>query len=73
MQAVPIVSKARFLEKRGELYELSKGASLFSARLKLTPIYLFLFNDLLIITCKKRQAKGYTPHTDQLLQRFLTI
>ncbi|CDQ83075.1 unnamed protein product [Oncorhynchus mykiss] len=67
LKAVPIVSKARFLEKRGELYELSKGASLFSSRLKLTPIYLFLFNDLLIITCKKRQAKGYTPHTDQQL------
>nr|XP_029525895.1 rho guanine nucleotide exchange factor 15-like isoform X3 [Oncorhynchus nerka] len=62
LKAVPIVSKARFLEKRGELYELSKGASLFSSRLKLTPIYLFLFNDLLIITCKKRALYGDRPH-----------
>ncbi|XP_045080449.1 uncharacterized protein LOC123492200 isoform X2 [Coregonus clupeaformis] len=57
LKAVPIVSKARYLEKRGELHELSKGASLFSARLKLTPIYLFLFNDLLIITCKKSSER----------------
>ncbi|XP_064836867.1 rho guanine nucleotide exchange factor 15-like isoform X2 [Oncorhynchus masou masou] len=63
LKAVPIVSKARFLEKRGELYELSKGASLFSSRLKLTPIYLFLFNDLLIITCKKRALYGDRPHS----------
>ncbi|XP_055798949.1 rho guanine nucleotide exchange factor 15-like [Salvelinus fontinalis] len=68
LKAVPIVSKARFLEKRGELYELSKGASLFSARLKLTPIYLFLFNDLLIITCKKSSERYMvTDHTHRSL------
>ncbi|XP_036789258.1 rho guanine nucleotide exchange factor 15 isoform X2 [Oncorhynchus mykiss] len=68
LKAVPIVSKARFLEKRGELYELSKGASLFSSRLKLTPIYLFLFNDLLIITCKKSSERYMvTDHTHRSL------
>ncbi|XP_028839814.1 ephexin-1 [Denticeps clupeoides] len=53
LKAVPVVTKARFLEKQGELQELSKGGSLFSVRLKLTPVYLFLFNDLLILSTKK--------------------
>ncbi|KAL0993767.1 hypothetical protein UPYG_G00113700 [Umbra pygmaea] len=57
LKAVPIISKTRYLEKRGELHELSKGASLFNIRLKLTPIYLFLFNDLLIITYKKSSER----------------
>lgn len=53
LKAIPIVSKTRCLEKQGELQELSKRGSLFSIRNKYTPIYMFLFNDLLLITTKK--------------------
>lgn len=53
LQAVPIISQTRFLEKKGELQELAKGATLFNTRLKFVPVYLFLFNDLLIIASKK--------------------
>ncbi|XP_067263799.1 rho guanine nucleotide exchange factor 15 isoform X3 [Chanodichthys erythropterus] len=53
LKAVPIVSKTRCLEKQGELQELSKRGSLFSIRNKCTPVYMFLFNDLLILTTKK--------------------
>lgn len=54
LQAIPIVSKTRCLEKQGELQELCKRGSLFSIRKKCTPVYMFLFNDLLILTTKKR-------------------
>ncbi|KAJ8338205.1 hypothetical protein SKAU_G00371710 [Synaphobranchus kaupii] len=57
LKAIPIISKNRFLEKRGELQEMAKGASLFSIRSKFTPIFLFLFNDLLILTSKKSSER----------------
>lgn len=53
LQAIPIISQTRFLEKKGELQELAKGATLFNTRFKFVPVYLFLFNDLLIIAAKK--------------------
>uniref|UniRef100_A0A8C1WYF3 Rho guanine nucleotide exchange factor (GEF) 15 n=1 Tax=Cyprinus carpio TaxID=7962 RepID=A0A8C1WYF3_CYPCA len=53
LKAIPIVSKTRCLEKQGELQELCKRGSLFSIRKKCTPVYMFLFNDLLILTTKK--------------------
>ncbi|KAG1957277.1 rho guanine nucleotide exchange factor 15 isoform X1 [Pimephales promelas] len=53
LKAIPLVSKTRCLEKQGELQELSKRGSLFSIRNKCTPVYMFLFNDLLILTTKK--------------------
>ncbi|XP_075906808.1 rho guanine nucleotide exchange factor 19 isoform X2 [Nelusetta ayraudi] len=53
LKAIPIISQTRFLEKKGELQELAKGATLFNTRFKFVPIYLFLFNDLLIIAAKK--------------------
>lgn len=53
VQAIPIISQTRFLEKKGELQELAKGATLFNTRFKFVPVYLFLFNDLLIIAAKK--------------------
>lgn len=60
LQAIPIVSKTRCLEKQGELQVLCKRGSLFSIRSKCTPVYMFLFNDLLILTTKKRlEAYGY--------------
>ncbi|KAI3376398.1 hypothetical protein L3Q82_016879 [Scortum barcoo] len=53
LKAIPIISQTRYLEKKGELQELSRGATLFNMRAKFTPVYLFLFNDLLIIAAKK--------------------
>lgn len=53
LQAIPIISQTRYLEKKGELQEMSKGATLFNMRAKFTPVYFFLFNDLLVITAKK--------------------
>ncbi|XP_029382484.1 rho guanine nucleotide exchange factor 15 [Echeneis naucrates] len=53
LKAIPIISQYRFLEKKGELQEMSKGGTLFNMRAKFIPVYLFLFNDLLVITTKK--------------------
>lgn len=53
LKAVPIISQTRFLEKRGELQDVAKGATFFTLRPRLTPVFLFLFNDLLVIASKK--------------------
>ncbi|XP_066518736.1 ephexin-1 isoform X2 [Hoplias malabaricus] len=53
LKAVPIISQNRFLEKRGELQEMAKGGTIFNLKHKFIPIYLFLFNDLLVIANKK--------------------
>ncbi|KAM9424595.1 uncharacterized protein arhgef15b [Pholidichthys leucotaenia] len=53
LKAIPIISQNRYLEKKGELQEMSKGGTLFNMRAKFTPIYFFLFNDLFIIAVKK--------------------
>ncbi|XP_059403011.1 rho guanine nucleotide exchange factor 15 [Carassius carassius] len=53
LKAIPIISRTRCLEKQGELQELCKRGSLFNIRNKYTPVYMFLFNDLLILTTKK--------------------
>lgn len=57
LKAVPIISPTRNLEKKGELQEMSRGATLFNMRAKFTPVYLFLFNDLLLITVKKSSER----------------
>ncbi|XP_031428389.1 rho guanine nucleotide exchange factor 15 isoform X2 [Clupea harengus] len=57
LKAVPIVSKTRYLEKQGELTELSKAGSYFNIRLRFLPVYVFLFNDLFILTNKKSQDR----------------
>ncbi|XP_030194931.1 LOW QUALITY PROTEIN: rho guanine nucleotide exchange factor 15 [Gadus morhua] len=53
LKALPIISQNRNLEKKGELGEMSKGATLFNMRAKFSPVHLFLFNDLLILASKK--------------------
>ncbi|XP_026068342.1 rho guanine nucleotide exchange factor 15-like isoform X2 [Carassius auratus] len=62
LKAIPIVSKTRCLDKQGELQELCKRGSLFSIRNKCTPVYMFLFNDLLILTMKKRKLNDQKIH-----------
>lgn len=53
LQAIPVISQNRHLEKQGELQEMAKGATIFNSRIKFNPVYLFLFNDLLILAAKK--------------------
>ncbi|XP_043539491.1 rho guanine nucleotide exchange factor 15-like isoform X2 [Chiloscyllium plagiosum] len=55
LKAIPIISQQRHLEKRGELWEIGSRGNLFAMKPKLSPLYLFLFNDLLLITTKKRE------------------
>lgn len=59
LKAIPIISQTRYLEKKGELQEMSKGGTLFNMRAKFTNVYLFLFNDLLIIAAKKGSAERF--------------
>ncbi|XP_041094086.1 rho guanine nucleotide exchange factor 15 isoform X2 [Polyodon spathula] len=53
LKALPLISQTRYLEKRGELSEVVRGGTVFSSRPRFSPVYLFLFNDLLLITNKK--------------------
>lgn len=58
MQAVPLISSSRWLVKRGELVKVtfdlhSKRTFGRTARYSKTPLHLFLFTDLLLITKKK--------------------
>lgn len=74
LKAIPIVSQRRFLEKRGELQEMTKGGALFNLRPKFTPIYLFLFNDLLIFTYKKSSDRYIvTDHAHRSLVHVQAI
>eukprot|EP00062_Callorhinchus_milii_P000403 gi/632934372/ref/XP_007909606.1/ PREDICTED: ephexin-1-like [Callorhinchus milii] len=52
MKAIPVISQFRWLVKRGELLELSMQEKFFRLK-KLSPVYLFLFNDLLLVTVQK--------------------
>ncbi|NXA40386.1 ARHGQ factor, partial [Eudromia elegans] len=49
----PLVSSSRWLVKRGELTTYVEDTGLFSKRTSKQQVYLFLFNDVLIITKKK--------------------
>ncbi|NXA48946.1 ARHGQ factor, partial [Nothocercus julius] len=49
----PLVSSSRWLVKRGELTAYVEDTGLFSKRTSKQQVYLFLFNDVLIITKKK--------------------
>ncbi|XP_042201254.1 rho guanine nucleotide exchange factor 15 [Callorhinchus milii] len=53
LKAIPIISQARYLEKRGEITEISQRGNLFGMKPKSVALYLFLFNDLLLITSRK--------------------
>uniref|UniRef100_G3T7H6 Rho guanine nucleotide exchange factor 26 n=1 Tax=Loxodonta africana TaxID=9785 RepID=G3T7H6_LOXAF len=52
----PLVSSSRWLVKRGELTAYVEDTVLFSKRTSKQQVYFFLFNDVLIITKKKRKA-----------------
>ncbi|XP_042328956.1 rho guanine nucleotide exchange factor 15 [Sceloporus undulatus] len=57
LKAVPIISQSRQLLKQGELLEVVHRGSIFGTKPKLVPIYLFLFNDLLLITQRKSSER----------------
>uniref|UniRef100_A0A8C2A626 Si:dkey-38p12.3 n=1 Tax=Cyprinus carpio TaxID=7962 RepID=A0A8C2A626_CYPCA len=57
LKAVPIISQTRYLEKRGELQEVNRGGTFLNIRTKFTPVYLFLFNDLLVIASRKSSER----------------
>ncbi|KAI1889319.1 hypothetical protein AGOR_G00177960 [Albula goreensis] len=51
-KALPLVSSSRWLVRQGELVQLTDKENIFGQR-KVLPIYLFLFNDLLLVAIKK--------------------
>ncbi|XP_061445694.1 rho guanine nucleotide exchange factor 15 [Rhineura floridana] len=57
LKAVPIISQSRQLLKQGELLEVVHRGTIFGTKPKLVPIYLFLFNDLLLITQRKSSER----------------
>ncbi|XP_051531089.1 rho guanine nucleotide exchange factor 15-like isoform X2 [Myxocyprinus asiaticus] len=57
LKALPIISQTRYLEKRGELQEINRGGTFLNIRPRFTPVYLFLFNDLLVIASKKSSER----------------
>ncbi|XP_043933253.1 rho guanine nucleotide exchange factor 15 isoform X2 [Protopterus annectens] len=56
LKAIPIISQNRRVEKQGELSEIIQRGSMFGLKPKFTPVYLFLFTDLLLI-CKRSSEK----------------
>lgn len=52
-QSLPLISASRWLLKRGELF-LVEETGLFRKIASRPTCYLFLFNDVLVVTKKKR-------------------
>ncbi|KAL8176383.1 UNVERIFIED_CONTAM: hypothetical protein K2H54_033131, partial [Gekko kuhli] len=57
LKAVPVISQSRQLLKQGELLEVVHRGTIFGNKPKLVPVYLFLFNDLLLITQRKSSER----------------
>ncbi|XP_070584146.1 rho guanine nucleotide exchange factor 15 isoform X2 [Erythrolamprus reginae] len=57
LKAIPIISQTRQLLKQGELLEVVYRGTIFGNKPKLIPIYLFLFNDLLLVTQRKSSER----------------
>ncbi|XP_061096521.1 ephexin-1 [Conger conger] len=51
-KGLPLVSSSRWLVRQGELAQLTDKGNIFGQR-KGSPVHLFLFNDLLLVTIKK--------------------
>ncbi|XP_078524050.1 rho guanine nucleotide exchange factor 26 [Lissotriton helveticus] len=67
----PLVSSSRWLLKRGELTAYVEDTGIFSKRTSRQQFYLFLFNDVLIIT-KKKSEESYNV-TDYSLKEHLSV
>ncbi|XP_060768859.1 ephexin-1 isoform X2 [Neoarius graeffei] len=74
LKAIPLVSRTRCLEKQGELQELIKGGSMFSFRFRFNPIYIFLFNDIILLTRRSVNADRFLvlDHTHRSLVQIQT-
>ncbi|XP_029111499.1 rho guanine nucleotide exchange factor 26-like isoform X2 [Scleropages formosus] len=59
IKAFPLVSSSRWLVKRGELTAFVEENNLFMKRTLRQQVYLFLFNDVLIVT-RKKSEENYT-------------
>ncbi|XP_077445799.1 rho guanine nucleotide exchange factor 15 isoform X2 [Stigmatopora argus] len=57
LKAIPVISQTRFLEKKGELQEMSRGGTVFLMKVKFNAINVFLFNDLLVITSTAKKGR----------------
>lgn len=68
-QPFPLVSSSRWLKKRGELAVCTEELSIWRA-FSTRSYYLFLFNDVLIVTKKKRSVG--LKHTVFILSMILT-
>ncbi|KAK1785380.1 hypothetical protein P4O66_018756 [Electrophorus voltai] len=55
IKAFPLVSSSRWMVKRGELTAFVEENGIFSRRTSRQQVYLFLFNDVLIVTRKKSE------------------
>lgn len=53
-QPFPLVSSSRWMVKRGELTAFVEDSGIFLKRTSRQQVYFFLFNDVLIVTKKKR-------------------
>lgn len=53
-QPFPLVSSSRWMVKRGELTAFVEDSGIFLKRTSRQQVYFFLFNDVLIVTRKKR-------------------
>lgn len=54
LQPFPLVSSSRWMVKRGELTAFVEENGIFHKRMSRQQVYFFLFNDVLIVTRKKR-------------------
>ncbi|KAL4647016.1 rho guanine nucleotide exchange factor 26-like [Arapaima gigas] len=59
IKAFPLVSSSRWLVKKGELTAFVEDNNLFMKRTLRQHVYLFLFNDVLIVT-RKKSEENYT-------------
>ncbi|XP_066565865.1 ephexin-1 isoform X2 [Amia ocellicauda] len=60
-KSVPVISHSRWLLKRGELQQISgpKSTRTLRSRKLFQPLYLFLFNDLLLVTKKSSSGEKF--------------
>uniref|UniRef100_A0A4W5L836 DH domain-containing protein n=1 Tax=Hucho hucho TaxID=62062 RepID=A0A4W5L836_9TELE len=62
----PLVSSSRWMVKRGELTAFVEENGIFSKRTSRQQVYFFLFNDVLILTRKKRWVHSRTSQSQPI-------
>uniref|UniRef100_A0AAZ3Q1M9 Rho guanine nucleotide exchange factor 26 n=1 Tax=Oncorhynchus tshawytscha TaxID=74940 RepID=A0AAZ3Q1M9_ONCTS len=64
----PLVSSSRWMVKRGELTAFVEENGIFSKKTSRQQVYFFLFNDVLILTRKKRWVHSLTSQLQPIPQ-----